>query len=102
MTTITRRKDGLSLIGHANYGPHGKDIVCAAVSVLVQNLVLSIEQLCTDEIQYVIQPGTVDIKHGTLSANAQLLVESFFIGVQQIANQYPANVRVVQAWKTTE
>lgn len=95
MIEVTRKENGLSIKGHAHYAENGKDIVCAGVSTLAQTLIASIEKLTTDEIQYVIQPGTVDIKHGTLSREAQLLVKSFFIGIQMIADEFPENVRIV-------
>ena len=96
MIEINKRKDGLSIRGHANYAEIGKDIVCAAVSTLAQTLIYSIEELTADTISYDIKPGTVDIKHGNLSANAQLLMDSFFLGVQVIADNYPDNVRVTK------
>lgn len=92
MIAITRYTGGISVKGHANYAPHGQDIVCAAVSTLAQTLIASIEELTADEIQYVIQPGTVDIKFGDLSEESNLLIDSFFVGVQGIANAYPENV----------
>lgn len=96
MVVVERRKDGVSLRGHANYAPPGKDIVCAGVSVLVQTLIQSIEELTADKIQYSVSPGTVDIKYGSLSRQAQALVNSFFIGIQMIANDYPANVKLTE------
>lgn len=96
MIQITQYQDGLSVIGHAHYAEIGKDIVCAAVSALTQTLIYSIVELTADEILYDIKPGTVDIKHGNLSANAQLLMDSFFLGVQAIADTYPDNVRVTK------
>lgn len=95
MITITRYDGGITVKGHAGYAPHGQDIVCAAVSTLVQNMVLSISELTTGEIQYDMQPGSVVIRYGTLSAEAQLLVKSFFIGVREISNQYPSNVQIL-------
>lgn len=100
MIVITKHEDGLSIRGHAHYAEIGKDIVCAAVSSLAQTLIYSIEELTEDKIQYVSKPGTVEIKHGNLSANAQLLVDSFFVGVNMIADNYPDNVRVDQALKS--
>lgn len=94
MVIITKTSNGLTIKGHANYAAPGKDIVCAGVSVLAQTLIAAIEDLTADEIQYDIQPGTVNIKHGDLSKDAQLLINSFFIGVEMIANEYPDNVRV--------
>ena len=38
---------GFSIKGHAGYAEHGQDIICAAVSVLAQNTVNSIEQFTT-------------------------------------------------------
>jgi uncharacterized protein YsxB (DUF464 family) len=62
----------------------------------VQTLVQSFEDLCTDEISYHLKPGWVEIKHGELSAKAQVLVNSFFIGVYMIAERYPDHVRVIK------
>ena len=83
--------------GHANYAAHGKDIVCAGVSTLVQTMIQSIEELTADKIQYSMSPGTVDIKFGNLSEQAQLLVDSFFVGAQLIAGEYPDNVKITGA-----
>ena len=80
--------------GHANYAPIGQDIVCAGVSVLIQTLIQSIETLTTDEIEYNMQPGTVDIKIRCLSDLTRVLIDAFFIGVEGIAESYPDNVKI--------
>ena len=54
---------GIKVTGHAGYAEEGKDIVCAAVSVLAQNLIQSIEALTGDEIKYRIEPGHMDIEY---------------------------------------
>lgn len=95
MIEVKRTDGSIKVSGHADYAPHGQDIVCAAISTLVQNMVISILELTTDKIQYDMQPGSVEIRYGTLSAEAQLLVKSFFIGVREISNQYPSNVQIV-------
>ena len=97
MIVINRKENCLTIEGHAHYDEPGKDIVCAAVSVLVQNLIQSIEELTADKIGYVMSPGTVDIKHGNLSERAQLLVDSFFVGVNMVADEYPDNVKITGA-----
>ena len=101
MIEVTRGGGGINVKGHAHYGEAGKDIVCAGVSALAQTLVQSLEERTDDTIQYDISPGTVDIKYGNLSEHGQLLIDSFFIGVQMIADTYPNHVRIVdaQAWK---
>ena len=97
MIEVKRSGNSIAIHGHAGYAPHGQDVVCAGVSTLVQNLVVSILEITTDEIQYDMQPGSVVIKYGDLSANAQLLVDSFFIGIRLIASEYPNYVQIVQA-----
>ena len=96
MIEIHRSKDEIKLEGHAHYAEPGKDIVCAGVSALVQTFIQSIEELTQDKIQYSMQPGTVDIKFGNLSEQAQLLVSSFFVGVEMIASEYPDNIKLTK------
>jgi len=81
--------------GHARGAPYGKDIICAGVSTLAQNLIGSIKDLTEDEIQYEISPGWVDIKFKDLSERSKTLMDSFFIGIRMIANECPANVQIV-------
>ena len=80
--------------GHANYAEAGKDIVCAGVSALVQGLISSMESLTSDLIQYDITPGRADIYYEDLSEAGTLLVDSFFIGICQIADEFPDHVRI--------
>lgn len=95
MIQIVIQPDSIRVTGHARYAEPGKDIVCAGVSTLTQNLIQSIEELTEDKISYIISPGTVDIRYGNLSDKARLLVVSFFIGVSMIADTYPDNVKVI-------
>lgn len=94
MIVIERRKDGLTVRGHANYADSGKDIVCAGVSTLIQTLIQSIKELTADEIQYSLSPGKVHIKFWNLSDITKALISSFFIGVKMIADEYPENVKL--------
>ena len=95
MIAISVRKDGLTVIGHAGYAPVGQDIVCAGVSALTQTLIKSIEDLTSDKIKYKISPGGVDIEYGNLSEKAKTLVDSFFVGILMIADEFPDYVRVM-------
>ena len=94
MIVVSVRKDGITVSGHANYAEAGKDIVCAGVTALVQGLIRSMESLTRDQIQYDITPGRADIHYGDLLEAGMLLVDSFFIGVCQIADEFPEHVRI--------
>ena len=94
MIAVSVRKDGITVSGHAEYAEAGKDIVCAGVTALVQGLIRSTESLTSDKIEYEISPGRADIYYGNLSEVGMLLVDSFFIGICQIADEFPDYVRI--------
>lgn len=89
------RRGGITVKGHANYAVSGSDIVCAGVTALAQTLIKSIKDLTDDKIEYEISPGRVDIKYGNLSEKSKTLVDSFFIGICMIAEEFPEHVRIM-------
>lgn len=94
MIAVSVREDGIHIVGHANYAEYGKDIVCAGVTALMRTLVKSIEDLTEDEIEYEISSGKVDIHYRDLSEKSKTLVDSFFVGVCVVANEYPEHVKI--------
>lgn len=95
MIVVSVRKDGITVSGHAGYAETGKDIVCAGVTALVQGLVRSIESLTSDQIQYGITPGRADIYFKDLSEAGKLLVDSFFLGIYLIADDFPEHIKLL-------
>lgn len=94
MIAVCVRKDKIEVCGHASYAEAGKDIVCAGVTALLQGLIRSVESLTSDKIEYEISAGRADIYYGDLSEEGKLLVDSFFIGVCSIADEFPDYVRI--------
>ena len=80
--------------GHAGYAPAGYDIVCAGVTALTQGLVRSMEGLADDRIETDIGSGMASIQYGDLSEKGRLLIDSFFIGICMIAEEFPDYVRI--------
>lgn len=80
--------------GHAGYAPPGNDIICAAVSALTQSLASSLEALTEDKTNTEIDTGYVRIEYENLSEPGRLLVDSFFIGICGIENEYPEYIRI--------
>lgn len=95
MIAVSVRLDGITIDGHAGYAEAGKDIVCAGVTALTENLVESIESLTSDTIQYDISPGRVDIHFKNLSEDGKLLADSFFLGICGIAQEFPEHVKII-------
>lgn len=94
MIAITNSDGCIRIEGHAGYAAHGQDIVCAAISTLTQVFLASVEELTEDNLISDIRAGNALIEYGNLSANAQLLMDSFFVGVQMIADEYPHHVKL--------
>lgn len=88
MIVVSITEKGITVDGHAGYEEPGKDIVCAAVSVLTQNLIKSLNDLTMDSIEYQVIPGHIDIYFKNLSEQGKLLVDSFFVGVSSIIESY--------------
>lgn len=95
MIAVNVRLDGITIEGHAGYAETGKDIVCAGVTALVQGLIKSIEDLISDKIQYDITPGRADIHFKDLSGAGKLLVDSFFLGICLIADDFPEHIKLL-------
>ena len=95
MIEVSVHEGEIKISGHANYAVFGSDIVCAGVTALAQTLIKSIEDLTDDKIEYEISPGRVDIKYGNLSEKSKALVDSFFIGICMIADEFPEYVRIM-------
>ena len=95
MIIISITETAVVVEGHAGYDEPGKDIVCAAVSTLAQVLAESLKLLTETKTQCSIEPGKLIIKYRNLSKEAKLLIDSFFIGVRMIADQYPENVTIL-------
>ena len=102
MIVIKREDNAITVTGHANYAPAGYDIICASVTILAYNLIDSIVNLTTEKIKYDMQPGMVHIyfENESLSKDAQLLVDSFFISANGMAASYPKHVKTEQAWNS--
>ena len=98
MIKIIKTNNIITITGHAGYAPHGQDIVCSAVSALTQTFIASVEELTDDKIKHAIMAGNAFIKYGDLSKEARLLLGSFFVGLEMIANTYPDYVQIAQAW----
>lgn len=94
MIEVRIRPERIEISGHAGYAEPGKDIVCAGVTALTQTLIQSIDDLTDDEIEYRISPGKVEVEYRNLSEKSKTLMDSFFVGICLIAEEFPEYVKV--------
>ena len=91
MIRVAENAAGVAVTGHAGHGPPGQDIVCAAVSALVQTLALSLDRLAPGETVCSMEPGSATIRYTSLSEEGRLLVCSFFVGVRYFRGDVSPN-----------
>ena len=94
MIEITATHNTIKIRGHAGYAEQGHDIVCAGVTALTQALIKSVQELTEDEIEYIFESGIADIEIRNVSERARTLIDSFFIGANLIAEEFPEHVKV--------
>lgn len=96
MITVTKEKNCITVRGHAGYAEKGKDIVCAAVSVLTYNLQESIERLTEDTVGFCYGQNETTISFGRVSEKTKLLFDSFIVGIEMLSYNYPDNVELTK------
>ena len=97
MTKIIFSKDQNSNIkqfickGHAEFGKYGKDIICAAVSVLVINTINSLDELCHLKMDVTTDVETGYIKcvlPDVLDEKSKVLLDALVLGLTSVESQY--------------
>lgn len=92
MIMLTSKNNGnqirIRVSGHAGAGPHGYDLVCAAVSALTQSLEINAERAETFD-----KAGLSEIDMPFCIANL-VLYKSYLRSMQVLADQYPDNIAI--------
>ncbi len=103
---IARAADGavaaFEVAGHAGQAPRGRDIVCAAVSALVQTAALGLEERLGISAVVNAGPGIFacrlpDALPDPLRGRAQDILETMCIGLAAIARDHPRHLRLTSA-----
>ena len=97
--TVDMSKHEVTISGHAQYDEKGKDIVCAAVSILFYTLVETLEagqkMLRKNSLKKIIKEGESLVSCVPLKAyepNVALVFFTIMNGIQLLADDYPENV----------
>ncbi len=93
ITPILNEKDevcGFRIDGHAGFAKKGQDIICSAVSVLALNTVNSVEAFTKDKFSCKqAEDGFLEmIIVEEVSPESRLLLDSFFLGIRAIVQEY--------------
>lgn len=92
----------VTVSGHAQSAPHGRDLVCAAVSALIYTLAANVEQM---EAAGLLDSCTLDIRPGDsricwqpapyARQMVQARTEAVILGFSCLATAYPAFIKFV-------
>jgi uncharacterized protein YsxB (DUF464 family) len=84
LITVKVTKNSIKTTGHADYNEHGKDIICASVSILMQTL----ELRCITSLK--------DNGFMIVYTDDKQALELIAEGLKLIANNYPQYVEVIK------
>jgi len=79
--------------GHAAFSARGTDIVCAAVSAIVEHTIRNLRRI--EALQIDIDLGDMIHVGWRPTVGAVVLVNSMICSLASLSKQYPENVRVI-------
>jgi len=95
-------EDRLSAVfarGHADFDEYGQDIVCAAVSAILQALRVGLEMYAGISLDAFQEPGELHLRWPESArddAALRAIVTTAELSVERIAEQYPEQVRLTR------
>ncbi len=93
---------GFKIDGHAEYAEHGEDIVCAAVSILSQTCINSLDKILKVDFDFSENQdkGFVELlitdferKEKGIQEKISLIIESMELGIKGVESLYPDYVK---------
>ncbi|HEY8313916.1 MAG TPA: ribosomal-processing cysteine protease Prp [Candidatus Baltobacteraceae bacterium] len=97
------RLSSLFATGHADAAEPGEDVVCAAVSAILQAARLGLEAHARIQLEVVQRAGDMSLQWPQAArddASVQAIVATAELAIRQIAKQYPAHVRALTRSQT--
>lgn len=84
----------ITIMGHAKFNVHGKDIVCASVSSIAITSINAILTLNEDAIYYEEKSNKLIIKINNDNQTTQKLINNMLSLLKEIKNDYPKNIEI--------
>jgi uncharacterized protein YsxB (DUF464 family) len=88
------RVTGLTVSGHAGQAPGGEDIVCAAVSALVETLAIGLRQVVPGQAEWQVEDGHAEFRLSGSDPAQAAVVDTIAAGLADLAATYPNFVRI--------
>ena len=94
------RLAGLSAVGHADFADYGTDIVCAAVSSILQAARIGLTEYAGLAVEAIQHAGELELtwrEEDRDRENLRAIVATAELAVGEIARRYPDHVLVAQS-----
>lgn len=91
----------ITMSGHANSGPYGKDLVCAGASAVSIGTIHAIGELCNVDLPVSAEDGgfldfeVPDNLDQQTREKIQLLLEGMLVSLHSIAREYQKHIRII-------
>ena len=83
----------VSADGHSGYGEHGSDVVCAAVSAIVQTAYLAIKDAGGDS-----ERGLFEFTVGDANRHdCDVILRAMAVGLHDMAEGFPQNIKLEES-----
>lgn len=85
--------------GHSGFAPKGNDIVCSAVSAIVQTALLGLIEISADEVVYTRKDGALVFKcprpkDKTEGIKQQTILRTMLLGLRDMKSGYKAFIKL--------
>ena len=100
-----QRLSSFSATGHVGLAESGQDVVCAAVSAILQAAWLGLEEVARVEVQGQRRSGRLELSWPASAREdpgLRAIVATAALSVERIAAQFPDHVRIVHERATGE
>lgn len=85
--------------GHANFGKHGQDILCAAVSALATTTVNALEVIAGAVPEVKVKDGLMECllprqNDAECQKAINIIIGTFLVGIEGMSQQYPKHLKL--------
>jgi uncharacterized protein YsxB (DUF464 family) len=83
----------ISIRGHAG-GRSGTDVVCAAVSAVIQTALAGLLHYSPEDVEWSMKRGNLLVKIKTPRSDFAVILNTMYIGLKNIENEHPDRIRI--------
>lgn len=93
VSTTTKAKTQVEVSGHAEYDTKGKDVVCAAVSALVQGAVVGLKKVLNEKVKIKKSEGFLKFEVAR-NDKTEIIIMTLVESLKDLSSQYPSYIKM--------